>query len=232
MSGKKVPYADFKNYQVYQEVCLIGLLNTVAGITISLKRRKLEREILTFFHVDEIIIKDEQIIECEKTVNDKCETLKMYELRNGLSLQTAERRYHKNRIIETLHMLIDILELYGVTFQTYMTSGKNGAIRQETIRAIILPNGTMLSIQDIKEIGSRIYSELFKRVKPTSESTIPVRDISIQDILLEMCGKQQNEISCVETSHLVNGHLSQDQMEEVSLLKKDDQLLNKSTVEI
>ena len=224
MSGKKIPYSDFKNYQVYQEVTLIALINSFSSVKISLKRRKLEREILTFFHVDEILIENEQVLEIETAVNQKCDSLKRCELNSGLSLQIAERRYHKNRIVETLHMLIDILVLYGVHFNTYVTSGKNGTIRQETIRSIELPNGVIFTTQDIKELGVKIYNEIFKKVKPTSEITITEKDLDLQNILCEMITSynHSHEVSCLENSHLIQGnssHDQSDQMEEMKVIK-------------
>ena len=144
---------------------MIALINSFAGLQLSLKRRKLEREILTFFHVDQIIIPGEQSIECEETVNNKCESLKSDEIKHGLSLQTSERRYHKNRIIETLHVLIDVLTLYNCHFKTYITNGKNGAVKQETIRSVELPNGVVLNTEDIKDLGMKIYQVLFSKLK-------------------------------------------------------------------
>ena len=88
MSGKKIPYYQFKNAQVCQEVVLIGLLNKYASITLSLKRRKIEKEILTFFHVDEIQFEDE-IIECDKVVEKHCSDIKKSDLENGINYLTA-----------------------------------------------------------------------------------------------------------------------------------------------
>ncbi|BFU19180.1 hypothetical protein CL6EHI_137270 [Entamoeba histolytica] len=165
MSGKKLPYIEFKNYQVYQESILIGIIALYGTINISIRGKKTDKEILPFLLINKIQIYGEDPIYCNDLITTKCEDIKFYEIKHGLNIKTALRRFHKNKIIESLHFLMDILFLLGINFNTYITNGKNGAIRAETIRFIHLQNGRLLSSDDIKHIGNLIYHSIIDNLK-------------------------------------------------------------------
>ncbi|ELP91276.1 hypothetical protein EIN_152730 [Entamoeba invadens IP1] len=171
MSGKKLPYIEFKNYQVCQQATFLALLTQYADVTISVRGKKTEKQILAFLQIGNVRLGDGTCFDCSSIVTQKCEELKMSEVHEGLSEQTAVRRYHKNRIVETLHLLIDTLFLLGVDFNTYTTDGKNGVVRAETVREIIFEN-VVVKTDEVTEIGKLVYNNITQRLKTQNEITL------------------------------------------------------------
>ena len=184
MFGHKIPYTDFKNYQVFQQMIMLGFLSEHAKITVSVGKKRLSKKILSLVHVDKIQFRKESPIDVEKIIIERCELMKEEEKENGLLRQTAERRFHKNKIVEMLHFLMDMLFLMGYDFDTYETKGRNGVLKQETIKSIILPNNTYLNHERIALLGSDIFDYIMPKAIANDSFVISGNDEHLRQLIL------------------------------------------------
>ncbi|KAL7712678.1 Uncharacterized protein QTN25_009693 [Entamoeba marina] len=155
MSGKKIPYCDFKNYQVIQQAVMLAYLNQFADIELK-KKKKSVTNIYQFMQVVSISFSNGDNINFSDLISSKCIEMMKEEIEMGISETTAMRRFHKNRIVHSLHLLMDILSELGFFFNTYITNGKNGVVRAETIRSMFYDD-KLLKKDDIVTIGKRIF---------------------------------------------------------------------------
>ena len=95
---------------------------------------------------------------------------------------TAQRRYHKNRIVESLHLLIDLLSLLNYSFESYVTDGKNGATKAETVYGVY-NQYISLSKDMITAIGEFIYKDISSRLTSNSDKGFVV--IKRNDLVLQ-----------------------------------------------
>jgi hypothetical protein len=74
-------------------------------------------------------------VEVNSLINKRCDEIAMKDIENGIIEKTANRRKIVNRHVETLHLLNDILSMKGVIFNSKMTTGNHGVVK-ETIHSL------------------------------------------------------------------------------------------------
>ena len=89
---------QFRNYQVCQQCLLLGLLNQYGEIHIS-KAKKKTNVTLPFLTIEKIIFKQNDEIEINKIIKQRCLEQKEFYLKSGIPLKTVERRMKNNKII-------------------------------------------------------------------------------------------------------------------------------------
>ena len=154
---------NFRNYQVYQQSLLISLLNQYAEIHIS-KPKKRSTSTCPFFTIDKIIFNQNDEIEISRLAERRSYEKKINDLDNNISIQTANRRYKNNKIIEILHILMDLLNEFIQPFETKTSEGRNGATKMETITKCRI--GEMeLNEEGIIEFGQSVNKQIMNLIQ-------------------------------------------------------------------
>lgn len=122
-----------RDYQCEQQAVLLLLLNQYFDITIK-KPQKTKCECQSFFKIIQMANGDD-VVEVNALIEKRCEEIAEKDVANGINEKTANRRKIVNRHVETLHLMNDILSMKGCVFNSKMTTGNHGVVK-ETIHSL------------------------------------------------------------------------------------------------
>ena len=153
-----------RNYQCEQQAVLLLLLNQYFDITIK-KPQKTKCESQPFFKIIQMVNGDD-VVEVNALIEKRCEEIAQKDVENGINEKTANRRKIVNRHVETLHLLNDILSMKGCIFNSKMTTGNHGVVK-ETIHSLQFGDWS-LNKEQISSYGRQMnvfLSELIQQEK-------------------------------------------------------------------
>ncbi|EDR30001.1 hypothetical protein EDI_190600 [Entamoeba dispar SAW760] len=176
-------FREIRNYQSEQESVLLALLNKFYDITFT-AHKKQSLVTVPFFRiltldgpVDSIQFKE--LI--ERRITERLNA----EVANGSSLKTALRRCENYRIVDSLHILTDILEVLGYNFSTHLSTGKKGTLKAESICGITSLTGNFLFNQEgISHLGTEVSKYIVGLESIDGICTLHRNDPVIQSLLL------------------------------------------------
>ena len=158
------------------------MINTITSIT--LKKPKV-RTIVTesFIPVKYIQFTHEDIIEFDDVIERSVEQRKEYDIQHGVTSVNAHRRKKMNRLTMSIDLLLDLLELNGLSYTSIRSIGKNGALIIDYVQTIDFRD-KHFSLEDIMDKGKQIHQLLDEKVQNGSFNiVIEKNDVEIQQIL-------------------------------------------------
>ncbi|ELP92687.1 hypothetical protein EIN_370390 [Entamoeba invadens IP1] len=182
-SLNKTPrFIEVRNFQVYEGMVLLSLINTRFNITLRIpnKRANVYEQILM---VDSVWNKSMRI-DVKSYIKQRCDERMKIEVKSGLSPKTALRRRHNNTIIETLVFLIDLVLEMGYFVETTECGGKKGTLKEEYIRTIFKNNSVVFNEKSLCFYGKRIGDYVTSREVVYGSIMIHENDKTIQNIIV------------------------------------------------
>ena len=177
---------DNQDYEMYQQVVLIGLINKYAEITLERPNKQTKVSIsipkiliISFNEIDSINISSFT----EKQCKELCEK----EVHDGLSQTTAMRRLEKNKKVYLLNLLIDIAAELGMKIDSTMSRRSNKSLQVERIQSISMENEFHFTKNQIIEFGKQLNEYYLELLTNEKTITLPVKDSRIQQILFGSC---------------------------------------------
>ncbi|ELP89280.1 hypothetical protein EIN_487920 [Entamoeba invadens IP1] len=172
---------DYKNFETYQQMFLLGLLNTRCSFTLKKQRKQ-----TTISETTPLL----------KTLNFGNETIDFIQLtdvlsrpqleqeyRKGINKQTAFRRYEKNKRVITINTLYDICLELGFFFDSKLARKSKKTKRIDRILCVFF-NGTFIFTQEeLIQMGDKINIYIVEKMKNGTEITIDKNDTTIYQIL-------------------------------------------------
>ncbi|ELP85261.1 hypothetical protein EIN_084330 [Entamoeba invadens IP1] len=177
-----VNYVVTKNYMVQQQALLIALLNQNYTITLKMPRKRSEKteNLMRILMVSDGI----QELEFTNVVEKICRTKMAFDRSKGVSEKTSYRRFTYNKVIEAHHLLMDLVGLDGILFDSYYSSGKNQSNRTETIIGILRSVGQIwFNESDISILGTRISEWLYSQLETQETLVLQKEDMHICSLL-------------------------------------------------
>ncbi|EDR29573.1 hypothetical protein EDI_332470 [Entamoeba dispar SAW760] len=174
-------YCSQRNYQSKVRAFCIGLLNQYADIEVKLGTKK-AYQTLPFVRVDSIYFSNEDIVRLQALVKIRVATLEAIDLRKNVKQKTALFRKKKNTMIESIHLLIDILREKGFEIESHFSQGRNETLKRETV--ISIRKGSLFwNKQMIEIIGERLCINLVQRIGGSTLVKVPKKDSQINLLL-------------------------------------------------
>ena len=175
-------YKLVKDKQVYVEAVLIGLINTIASITIKQPRGK-TTVTHSFIPIKSIEFSATDVVDFEYTIKRSVEERRKYDIDNGVSSENARRRKKYNRTTMSINLLIDLMWMNEMDYTSVQSIGKNGALIIEYIKSIHYRNHNW-NLNEIKNAGKQINDYFLTRLENGSFSVMIERnDPEIRRIL-------------------------------------------------
>ncbi|EMD46363.1 TATA-binding protein-associated phosphoprotein, putative [Entamoeba histolytica HM-3:IMSS] len=184
MASSYSPRSQFektRNYMACQQAILIGLLNEEFKVTIQkpVKKASVTQQYLNI----RLIQRKNDVIEIDHFVEERCAERKEHDINSGVSISAAKQRVGKNKITELNLLLIDILNMLGYTFTTTTSEGKNGAMKNESIKSVYRNGKYLCGKEGIVNIGKKINKYLCELIEKNNEITIDYNDISLREYI-------------------------------------------------
>lgn len=178
----KSKFNQWKNYQAVQECILIGLLNPYCDIRIK-KPYKKSTVTIPFVVIEKIIFNQHDSINIAEFIEKRCQERMEYELKIGVSPQTALRRYKTNKFTETIHLLMDLLIEKGFFFHTSIPPQKQHCQPHETIHSIFDKEGKYYTKNSIISTGTLINTYFTTHFQKHATFTLKRKDKRIQHLI-------------------------------------------------
>ena len=181
-SDKKYSYKEVRDQQIFVHSMLIGLMNSIA--TITLKQPKVKTIVTeSFIPIKSLEFTKEDVVEFDDVIERCVEERKLYDIEHGVTSINAHRRKKMNRLTMSIDLLLDLLELNGMKYTSIKSIGKNGALVIDYVQSIHWKN-ISYNLDQIMEKGKLIHELLDEKVKNGKYSVIfNKNDYEIQKIL-------------------------------------------------
>ncbi|ELP92195.1 hypothetical protein EIN_381720 [Entamoeba invadens IP1] len=174
-------FREIRNYQSEQECVLLALLNQFYGLTFT-PHKKQTLVTVPFFRI--LTIKDKDTIYFKELIERRINERLNAEVVEGSSLKTALRRCENYRIVDTIHILADMLELKGFDFDVHLSTGKRGTLKAESIFGVRDQTDSFLFDQEqISNLGGEISKYLHSLASTDGICTLEKCDTTIKRIL-------------------------------------------------
>ena len=152
-------YSNKLNYQIALQSLFIGLLNQFASI--SLKKRNVKTSVtLPFLCITQLSFSPNDTVFLWELIEEKINKMYQYDIQNGVKQNTAQSRVKRNRIIQSIQILEDMLFQFGYRFGYKFIYKKNGNVSLELVHEIYFNKVLQFSTENIKEKGSQINEYL------------------------------------------------------------------------
>ncbi|ELP93054.1 hypothetical protein EIN_052690 [Entamoeba invadens IP1] len=180
----KNQFSKTRNYLAYQQAVFIALINKQFRVIIQ---RPVKKAIVThqFLNI-RLLQKEKDIIEVDTFVQGRCQQRRNHDITSGVSMSAAKQRVGKNKIIELNLLLLDILNMFGYTFSTEMSEGKNGAMRNEMCKTVFYNGNYLFGKEEISVVGAKINKYLCEALGNRNEITVDYNDPALQNYLNEL----------------------------------------------
>ena len=154
---------DPRNFVVFEDSLLIALLNKIGDVTIA---RPAKKSIVTQQYLKVEIIKiQNETINLGELVDKRCRDILEKDKLSGIKVGSAVRRFTLNKSTEVHHFLLDILQLFGYSYESKIVSGKNGSMRIDVATTIFFNNEFLYGKEKISELGEKINAFLCQLVQ-------------------------------------------------------------------
>ena len=164
-----------------QQAIFIGWLNEYFKITLQkpVKRTQVSQQYLNI----KLLERNEDKIEVEHFVNERCQQRKEYDIKIGVSESAAKQRVGKNKITESNQLLMDILTEFGYSFSSDVSDGKNGAMKIEIIKDVYKNGIFVCNKDDILTIGNRINKYLCDLVDKNQDIILELNNETLKELM-------------------------------------------------
>ncbi|ELP87983.1 hypothetical protein EIN_418620 [Entamoeba invadens IP1] len=177
---KENPYSFFqvRNYQAQQEAVFLTILNQEYDVVLEVPQKK-SVIALSYFRV--IRLKSpERNIEFGSELNSLLEKMYFNDMTLGVTEGTASRRLEINRISESIHKLIELIEPITLLKKCFM--GKRNS-RASVVELSF--DGINMKKDDIEKKGERINKAITLRMKGLQRKdviTLPKQDLELMSL--------------------------------------------------
>ncbi|ELP92644.1 hypothetical protein EIN_369660 [Entamoeba invadens IP1] len=174
------PFQETRNYQVYEQAVFVGLINRHFSISFISPRKKsiVAKQFLTV----KAFWARNDVIEFNRFIQRRVKEIREYAIRHGTPEKTAIRRGENNKIVESLHFMLDFLRELGYKSETTTIGGKNGNARTEMIDSISFDNKRH-DKKEIERMGILINDYIYKQFGLNNEIVINRMDETINKYL-------------------------------------------------
>ncbi|ELP91607.1 hypothetical protein EIN_129870 [Entamoeba invadens IP1] len=151
------PFRETRNYRVYEQGVLLAILNRHFSITLvsPKKRSVVAKQFLTVRYLK----KQTDVVDVEDFIQRRLKEIQTNAIKLGTPEKTATRRGENTRIVESIHILIDIVRELGYRTESKVNEGRNGNVSTETIVTIYIDK-KVLKKEDIVRNGLAINNFL------------------------------------------------------------------------
>ena len=165
---------DYKEFYVIQQGILLSLLNKHCGFT--LKKQKKKAKVTSAYPKVSKLYFDNETIDVQQLADTICRPVYQEEC-NSSKVQTAMRRFEKNKKIFVQHLLIDLLREKGYYFESKLARKSTKTYRLERIERIYYGKDLIVDFASIIEKGSNInayFNSLFDQTSVTIQKNCEV----------------------------------------------------------
>ncbi|BFU20157.1 hypothetical protein EHI8A_034990 [Entamoeba histolytica HM-1:IMSS-B] len=170
----------YKDFYAIQQGVLIALANQCFGITLK-KPRKNAKLTQVFPRVKTLHLKDENV-EIIDFTNMVCHPLFEKQCENVKKIQTAQRRFEKNKKVFMQNLLIDILLEFGFFFDSKMARHSQKTFRLERIQRVFYKGIEILNIDNFISKGNRVNDYLCGLFSSDIQITLQRNDPSLLSV--------------------------------------------------
>ena len=159
--GKETPYCfqEVRNYQAEQEGVFLALLNKEYTITLEVPQK---RSVVSLNYFKIIGFENEtETIRFDELLANKLMSMKEEDKRIGLNEGTANRRLEINKIAESIHLLISMLEERKYEMSTTTMGKRNSRASVVELRF----DGVTFTKGQIEQKGNKIILCILDRMK-------------------------------------------------------------------
>ena len=165
---KREQFKKERNWQTRQICFMIGLFNLIGDMTLETPQ-KMETKALALFKVSHIML-DDKFFDVKTMTKERVELLIEKDKENNILLSTIKKRAQVYRVLEHIHVLMDILK---DTRFSYMTSQlKINFIEDKRTLDVVDVDSIMMFKNDIETIGSKVHGALIEMAKNSTTSQI------------------------------------------------------------
>ena len=183
-------FREIRNYQSQQESIYMSLINRTFDI-VFISHKKPGLVTIPFFRILKLV-NDNETIPFKEVVERRIAERLTVEIEEGSTTKTANRRCENYRLVDTLHLLNDILEIQGYTFDHHLSTGKKGTLKAESIYGVYDLSGNYLFNQEsIAEIGTELSAYIAQLSDENGVCTLRRNDPFIQHILNGLLSQSQ-----------------------------------------
>ena len=175
-------FRDTRNYQSQQECIYMALINRYFDISF-IPHKKQSLVTVPFFRILKLN-NEEDMIGFKELIEQRIVSRMNDEVSHGIVQKTAMRRCENYRLVDTLHVLNDILEIKGFSFDSRLTTGKKGTLKAESIYGVYDTNNIfMFNQDDIARIGTELATYISSIESENGVCVIRMNDPTIQTIV-------------------------------------------------
>ncbi|ELP94044.1 hypothetical protein EIN_183010 [Entamoeba invadens IP1] len=169
----------------YNELCvqcvLISILNKFHTFVVQrpVKKGNVSLQLINIRRIET----GSDWIDVEAFVVKRVQERQMYDVKIGISQDTAKQRITKNKTYEQIHLLIDLAWLNGFFCNSTFTSGSRSSMVCENVVEIYLKNKIILSTDKIYGLGIKVNQMICRRLETQYSIVIEKNDNDIQSVL-------------------------------------------------
>ncbi|EDR23124.1 hypothetical protein EDI_196670 [Entamoeba dispar SAW760] len=170
-----------KEYEIYQQLTLIALLNVYC--TFKLKRIPRQTNRTLFLPRVICLVFNEQIIDVETLATNSCKQIFKSDVEEGIQINTAQKRYDKNIKTFISNFLIDTALELGFTFDSKMTRLSGKTLRFERVHCIKKGKELTINRNGMKTIGNKMYRYMIEHYRDLPDVVFEHNDAEIKKIV-------------------------------------------------
>ncbi|ELP84650.1 hypothetical protein EIN_173150 [Entamoeba invadens IP1] len=174
---------EYKDFYVVQQAILIGFLNAYYGVSVS--KQKKQTSVTTPFPILQSINFGNDQLDVQVLADKALSETYQRECAEVRKRQTALRRFEKNKKIFVQHLLIDLLEMKGFSFESNLARNTGKTLRLERISKVFFDGHIIMEFGDVISRGYAINNYLNNLVNNgKGQKFIDANDGDIADIIL------------------------------------------------
>ena len=156
---------DYKEFYVIQQGVLLSYLNNYCGFT--LKKQKKKAKVTSAYPKLSKLYFDNETIDVQELADKICRPVYKEECVTT-KVQTAMRRFEKNKKIFIQHLLIDLLREKGFYFESKLARKSTKTYRLERIEKIYFEGKLLMDFEQFIEKGDAVNSYINSLFDQTS----------------------------------------------------------------
>ena len=157
----KKTFKRTREYQTMSCSFMVNLLTQYFDVELE-KPKKINIDAMPFLFIKSLS-REHEVIDVEQVISNRVRCIYESDLAHGDSANKAQRRLVNNKIVETLHYLIDLLEMLGVEITVRSTTG-NFYRKRDNIKSIKV-GSRCYNKEDITTYGEMIHSSLISKIQ-------------------------------------------------------------------
>ena len=165
---KREQFKKERNWQTQQICFIIGLLNLVGDMTLE-QPSKMETKALALFKVSHVML-DDKFFDVKSMTKDRVQYLINKDKANNILPSTIKKRAQIYRVLEHIHVLMDILSETRFKYSTCPL--KINFIHDKRTLDVVDVDSMMMFKNDIERIGTNIHHALIDMVKYSNTSHV------------------------------------------------------------